>query len=481
MTTKLVETLQSYITKAKETVGNTPGNRQGSDGRSTNSALVASVDTLETSPAFSKAVAIAEQMYRKDDDLHIVGQYDHLLQTFFRRSGLYLALANGEAVSVRQYADVLDAAFRTGATTVTHLVPLQFFEISSARLAWSDLELRRFSQPELDTLLDNKTNEIFFPYARVDTSKLEQYWHLRVTDTVNAEPTDLGGSPFIKSHVRISYSRFPAVVEQALQQLALYDWQIWPSKERPRQYEQWHGPSLPDLPFVLTATDSLLRRPSRCPDLSTLVTEPFIDSQTGEELGEVPARGLYFDAAETESLREFLSRNAELLHTVAPHSDRYAFVYTALGFLVKAFTTEGIEQLLWHMTAIEAILGQKGEALVQLLKRRIANVIGGSTTQRKSLRKQFDALYGFRSDLVHGNSTGTAKVYEGHLSEARDIAREIALWALQLIAHVIKTHEPGGPDLPDRSMLLALSDWDRAQWAQMKAVVKTLPANFPEL
>jgi hypothetical protein len=55
------------------------------------------------------------------------------------------------------------------------------------------------------------------------------------------------------------------------------------------------------------------------------------------------------------------------------------------------------------------------------------------------------------------------------------------LSALQLVAHAIKTHEPGGPGLPDRSMLLALSDWDRAQWVHMKAIVRNLPANFPEL
>jgi hypothetical protein len=68
--------------------------------------------------------------------------------------------------------------------------------------------------------------------------------------------------------------------------------------------------------------------------------------------------------------------------------------------------------------------------LTNTLKRRIAAVFGGPEDERKRLKKQFDKLYSFRSDLVHGNAKlGDREIMKGHLAESRDFARGVAAQA----------------------------------------------------
>ena len=89
-----------------------------------------------------------------------------------------------------------------------------------------------------------------------------------------------------------------------------------------------------------------------------------------------------------------------------------------MGYFVKAFFTDsfekGLEQLLWNITALEALLGEKNDDLTESLARRISTILGTTKKEKKKIKKQFKELYNFRCALVHGIHF-KEEIYIGHL------------------------------------------------------------------
>ena len=116
-----------------------------------------------------------------------------------------------------------------------------------------------------------------------------------------------------------------------------------------------------------------------------------------------PAVHISLDKQETESFIEFVKRTNENLQKLDFEKSGWHFFEIALNMFVKAFFAEGLEQLLWHITTIEALLGEDATGLTEKLARRIAAICGKTKKEKDNLRKKFKKLYTFRSDLVHGN------------------------------------------------------------------------------
>ena len=179
-----------------------------------------------------------------------------------------------------------------------------------------------------------------------------------------------------------------------------------------------------------------------------------------------------------ERLREF----SERLGDIDQHQPQWRFALTALGFLTKAMRTRGLEQLLWHITAIEAILGQKSDGLTSLLKRRIGAIFGGSESDMRGIRKRFSTLYEYRSDLVHGNAElDDRRIVQGHLAESRDLARGVVAWATGLLAHAARTHPAGRESIPSREDLLLLLDMTARSRSSVASLLPKLPPEFPAI
>src|SRR5207249_2672993 len=151
-------------------------------------------------------------------------------------------------------------------------------------------------------------------------------------------------------------------------------------------------------------------------------------------------------------------------------------------FLVKANFSEGLEQLLWHITAIEAMLGKKiSSGLTNLLRSRISLILGNTKRERKDIATMFSRLYDFRSQLIHGNpALENRKIYLGHLNKARDIARHAAVWMLRYLHHVRQTLEGSATAAPTKDDLLAVLDMDGTR-ASTARILATLPASFPNV
>jgi hypothetical protein len=192
--------------------------------------------------------------------------------------------------------------------------------------------------------------------------------------------------------------------------------------------------------------------------------------------------GIHSDHVRFNSSAYFLLRTTDLLTAIEPHRAHWRFVDTAFGFLLKAFTTEGLEQLLWNFTAIEVVVGQKVDGgLTKLLLNRVADILGGTAQERRDFRKRFGDLYAYRSDLVHGNADLTDKnICMGHLGEASDFARCIVLWILNYLAQVAR-NMGAGADVPSREHLIDLIDLDSEGRRQTARVLALLPAEFPSV
>jgi hypothetical protein len=173
---------------------------------------------------------------------------------------------------------------------------------------------------------------------------------------------------------------------------------------------------------------------------------------------------------------------SKMLLEIIPHFDVWKFYENALGFLVKAFFSGGLEQLLWHITVIEALLGQKVESgLTNLLKKRVGTILGENAVDQKTIRKNFEELYDFRSKLVHGDPGILEKeIFQGHLGRARDLARSIIVWMLRYL-FAISQITPEGGYVPSKDDLLAVLDMNPAMRPLISSAMTKLPSTFPNL
>ncbi len=454
--------------------------------------LLRLVERVEQTKEFSELAKATALDYREDEfESRIGGEWESHVRNYFRLSDLYMSLFNGRVQPVSEVVERYRAAFRARYHNVTHLVPLEFVDFSEDALDCEGFQIRRFSREDLDAVFRNAVKKIFYKWAYLDLAELHQYWFLHVMETRPAkEPgrTTLTFSP----RVTASYSEYPEAVESALARLALYNWDSHTfgtraTKGLQAKPDPFHGPFRPHIPFVISCSDCLIDWPRRGADLSVLMTEPV------EELGERPTRACTLIEQETEELKAFMRNCSALIGRLQPYRNQWGFVETALGFLVKGFTAPprpldlpgkgGLEQLLWHITAIEAVLGQNVESgLTKLLLTRVSTVLGRTKEEQKDFYKRFGSLYSFRSDLVHGNAGLASKeIYHGHLTEARNFARTIVVWMLGYLGHVVE-HLPGGTQtVPSREDLLSVLDMGNESRHHTAAVLEKLPTTFPNV
>jgi hypothetical protein len=452
------------------------------------SQLVASLERLEHTREFVALAKASGQAFKRDDfDLQIRGKWEMHVQAFFRLSGAYNSLAKGDDLPVTEVQKLYCEAFESKSVTITYIAPLELVTFALDSIDFGQFQIRRCSRGELDALFQNSIRQVFYPWAAVDSSVLEEYWLLFAHETVAAaEFNDCDWN--MTSRVGICYSEHPPAIQTAMRQLALFNWgsNQWgavPIEPRPTERSEWDGPFLPPIPFAIRLSDSLIVAPTKPADLGDLSSEPIFVPETEEQVSEQPTRHMSMDAAETERFRSFLRRTTELLETIKPYCEHWRFVDTALSFLLKAYTTKGLEQLLWHMTAVEAVLGQqKKVGLTKVLSRRVSNILGTTAQECDEFRGRFKGLYSFRSDLVHGNADLADKeIYLSHLSEARDFARCVVVWMLHYLAYMAAKLSEGTGQVPSRDDLINAVDLHPDGCTQTARILEVLPIGFPNV
>lgn len=227
---------------------------------------------------------------------------------------------------------------------------------------------------------------------------------------------------------------------------------------------------------MLSTSDDLLSWPGQ----SNAVPE--IETEYDDEQEEIWRDSLLMEQGEVQLFVSFTRSINDVLARLMAHSE-WRFLDIALGFLIKAFFSEGLQQLLWHISVVESLLGEKKEGITELLSRRVACILGKTRKERASVYKSFKKLYDFRSDLVHGNREllKANKIYVGHLREARHVARETLLWFVHCLDHVDSRfiESPCNHGLPKREDILSMLDMDTGSRARVEWLFNNLFSGFP--
>jgi hypothetical protein len=205
-----------------------------------------------------------------------------------------------------------------------------------------------------------------------------------------------------------------------------------------------------------------------------------LDVQTYEEPDEADVY-VSLGRDETECLLSLVHSVSTRLSAIQDKLDKWPFMEVALGNLVKGFFSTGLDQVLWHITVLEALVGERGKGVTKRLASRLAAMLGKDKEERESLAKEFRELYKIRCDLVHGASS-SKEVFVGHQRMGRELARKSVLWFINLLTEAVALAPGMGSPLPSREEFLRLVDAtaeERRRFRELIAYSEKLPAGFP--
>ena len=455
--------------------------------------LRALVKQLEDGHEFSALLEATRSEFRSDDWHSAKGAswWRDPIRNFFRRTGYYTdTLFKGSDTS-RDLFQRYEEAFQRRSVQTTYLAPMEFVQFAKRELKFSGFEIRRFDRKELDKFVGNDVNRVFHPHAVVDTAVLQEYWFIVVKaeeevrrwGVLTISKEDMGW-------VSPKYTDFPPPIERVLAPLVLFDWVGNP--QAPLTYSGQDGsPFGFNIPFVIPVDDNDLQQPKSAPDCSTLKSYGIkhVDPDTEEEY---KGHFVVFDLNESRvvAFERCIKRADECLGNLEKkHRDsdstyrdtHWPFLKVAIGNLIKAFFTEDLEQLLWHITALEALLGEE-RGIRKSIAKRSAAILGTTKTERKGLKKQFEDLYDLRCALVHGRQF-KEDVHRKQLFEARMMAMRVTIWFVHYLGEMaarIKEESWQG-EVPDREDLVILLDRRsrNADQKRLQAILNDLPTGFP--
>jgi len=434
------------------------------------------VAEIESSSRFSELVEATATMFPRKIDVHPLRDEGEVpvqridIENFFRRSRCYMSMYSGIDINIDGSLRDLIAEFGKEQVSVRRLVPLRYIQFDREQIEFDGFKIRRFSAEELTEILQNDVSDVFYQGHTVDVSEIEQYWFVDFVEIVESSSYQTWRLHFAVGSglpVRKEFSAFPQVIAGILEPLVLYDWDAASNREL--------NPF--DIPFVLETADDLLRAPRSAPDIP-----PFemvgVPDENGEDVFE-PIYKVDMDDPTLVAFHGFVSHMDSILTSLRKSRSEWHFLEVALLFLSRAFFSEGAQQLLWHMTALESLLGEKKEGLTNLLAKRLGSVLGGTEQERKEIRKSFQDLYELRSRLVHGDEQVLdQRTRENHLREARSFTRRTLVWFLHYLEHV---HEATRniENVPTREELLSMLDLKVDSRGRVEHLLKILPPDFP--
>jgi len=447
------------------------------------------VDQLESEDTFHKLVLETCSSFSGDFHKQSEIAFKETVKNFFRRSNYYIDIYDGKNLNDDTFFQNFQDAFNKRTTEITYLALMEFVQFSEKCMDFKTFQIRKFKKSELEETFQNMINRIFYPYALIDIAQLEHHWFIYVKETCKAERLGYLNINFKDFyHVRMEYTQFPKCIESVLKVITLFDWQAdcWRNYSEQRYNiqkrdleEGWLGFNIP---VILKLNDSLLNTPKWPPHIP-LLTIPKTDPQTDEEIGVEPAETyIYLDKKETKSFIVFINNIEEPMQNIDIQKNNWQFIEVALGYLVKAFFAERLDQLLCHITVLEALLGDKERGFTRRIANRIASILGATYNEKKTIKKQFDKLYDIRCDLVHGKQL-SRDVYIGHLSNARNLSRKTILWFLNLLNHIQKNLLVNhiSRNIPSRENILSVLDLDQNNRSKVHQLIENLPSGFPNV
>lgn len=374
-------------------------------------------------PAFVDFKAFCEQRFPAAD--RGMG-FSFGLADALRGAGLP-CLMSGSAVppSLDEGTRSIVEAFRATAVRRRYLCPLDLAD-ALPELQFGQASVRQCSPAELADLFDGTRLVRYFPNQRFDFARLAEFQWLVVEEQAPA-PARAGqrAMPFLYENWSRDFGAIdphagshPVPVIDALFGLLLAPWEDWHSLET-----DWRAFLVP---WIHVATGDLFARPRPVPSADTLTWEDAAHQDYDGEMIEYerPVRIHLADEAESE-LRAFDGSWWCKIQTAMPSS---LFETPVKHFLVRAAFSEGMDQIMAHMTAIEAALGlqsdfrqggrPKGTRMSpsERLSKRVGVLLADPQAE-----SDYGDLFETRSAFVHG------RPIQGLVpSKDRNLARRLA-------------------------------------------------------
>ncbi len=366
---------------------------------------------------------------------------------FFRRSRCYILIYSGQRIDLRATLEALTNHFGNKQIQIRYLVPLRFLGIYGYDfIDFSRFQIRKFSEEELDEILQTEVNKTFYQSNFIDVKQIRDYWFIDLERPKSPSCDDFSGfrlgdhriplnflSPSVEEHakylsarwlglddyiefnptVQREFSAFPEMVEKALEPLVLFDW------DSLYGWKPLIGPNSLDIPFIIEINDDFLHAPPSAPQIP-----PF-----------VPA----------EKLRDTDEDGREIEEVV-------------------------------YLLVIDA-------SQADLIAKRLSFVLGKTKNERKEIKESFRKIYNLRSRLVHGNEELLdQKRTVKHLCEARSLTRRTIVWFMNYLDHVLdqtSINERNNVGLPTREDLLKVLDLSESR-KKIGHLLSILPEDFPQ-
>ena len=399
------------------------------------------------------------------------------ISNFFRRSGCYFNIFRKRIPDTDKLFEEYCSAFRKKEIKKKYLIPLGNVEFSRPSMNFGEFEIKKFSLEELDTILQNNINRVFYQYASVNLERLIRFWYVYTERAVN--PLEGFGEEYREPEFSYhSYGVHPKSLGSVLQNIALFDWEskiradAQENEKRLRKFLEEYGhqeksentveerfspifkrhmtPKLV-IPFNLIIDDNLLSDPQRPVTHGQFNIDR--DFRVHIEWNPQSYYFFQFNNEQSNEFENFLKNNVNLLDKIKNGKEEWGFINYALELLNKAFFSEMREELLAHITTIECLLGGKNEEGVRkTLTPRIKKILGKTEKEKELIKEEFNDLYTIRNRLVHGKRIGE-KCLKDSSFVASYMARKVVLRFLEVLK---KSHKE-----ISRDDILKLIDLDK--------------------
>jgi hypothetical protein len=325
---------------------------------------------------------------------------------------------------------IVDAMTATQ-TKLLYLCPLDLAD-DLPRVNFGPCEIREFTQAEFENVIQAPHLRRSFPHLRLDTGALSRFTWLVVEENLPM-PDRAGKRSFPALHLDLNRDfgeinphshAWPNVVEQAvfmllllpLEQLGTYADIEW------RTFR---------IPWIYTVKSDPFVSPALPRGHETLTWEPdiFDDPYTGETVElEKPTRMLLLD----NSHAAFNALTDQRWQDIGRAVQSPIFNPLVAHFMVRAFTSDDIDEFLAHIIVIDAAIGMASDHDA----RRRPTITGSQgATERVSRRAaaitgepgaaaEYKELFKIRSEFVHGRQL--AAIPSAKRIAARSLARRVA-------------------------------------------------------
>ncbi|HCF3406743.1 TPA: hypothetical protein NIB87_000978 [Pseudomonas aeruginosa] len=368
-------------------------------------------------------------------------------------------LPNHPRPDVDQMAAALAHEFQRTRTRRRYLCPLDMAD-ELPTFQFGNAKMGRFTAAELGDLFDAPRLERCYPGIRLDARNLSQFHWLVVEEDVSVRSESgnrqfsLLDLPFDKDlgEVVPHTGRFPAVVERALFFLLLAPWEEW--AEMPEV--DWRGFRVP---WIYTLDDDLCVFPTPPPAPERLSWQPHFQ-QVAQDEWEESERPLELKiSASAEDVRQALDSEWPPFQTPRTLASEL-FSTPVEHFLVRAFLSDGIDEVMAHLIVVEAAFGTESDHKAKQrlptdshkegATRRVAARLSAAI-ERPEAAKEYLGLYDMRCTYVHGRREGRILSTQQRVL-ARRLAREAANALVGLAQDVRQPREEILLDLLNRGV-----------------------------